>query len=88
MAINDLSISVEVLVILDELGHLEHSCKMRKLTSNITDFFTFVIFGRERESVNLVDLFNFAEECERNKFNYKLGDFTKIDFLGEEGRRC
>ena len=49
VAINDLSISVEVLVILDELGHLEHSCKMRKLTSNITDFFTFVILGRERE---------------------------------------
>ena len=42
---------------------------------------------KERESVNLVDLFNFAEECERNKFNYKLGDFTKIDFFGgEEGR--
>ena len=37
------------------------------------------------ESVNLVDLFNFAEECERNKFNYKLGDFTKIDFLGGIG---
>ena len=37
---------------------------------------------RERVCVNLVDLFNFAEECERNKFNYKLGDFTKIDFLG------
>ena len=32
--------------------------------------------------VNLVDLFNFARECERNKFNYKVGDFRKIDFLG------
>ena len=37
-----------------------------------------------RETVNLVDLFNFAEECERNKFNYKLGeDSTKIDFGGK-----
>ena len=32
--------------------------------------------------VNLVDLFNFARECERNKFNYKVGDFRKIDFFG------
>ena len=32
--------------------------------------------------VNLVDLFNFGRECERNKFNYKVGDFRKIDFLG------
>ena len=62
---------------------------MWKFTSNTTHFFcpflSISVRERERErveSVNLVDLFNFAEECERNKFNYKLGDFTKIDFLG------
>ena len=37
--------------------------------------------------VNLVDLFNFGRECERNKFNYKVGDFRKIDFLGRRRGR-
>ena len=40
------------------------------------------VVGLIWELVNLVDLFNFAQECERNKFNYKVGDFRKIDFLG------